>query len=300
MGFRTVVIQSPCKLSYKDGFMIVRGDEVRTIHISEIHTLIVETTMASVTGYLLCELMKAKVNVVFCDEKRQPIGELHPCYGSYDTAGRVAEQAAWLDERKGLLWQTLIRQKIMHQGQLLKTADPDAADMIYTFAENVEPNDATNREGHAAKVYFNRIFGSGFSRQLKSDRNAALDYGYSILLSMFSREIVARGYCTQLGIHHRNPFNQYNLASDLMEPFRILVDRIVLRQKDAVFDKAYKHTILGILGEPVRYNSQHMLLTTAVTRFVRNTTEYLSGRIEWSESMGFCYEDTADATDGDV
>ena len=300
MGFRTVVIQSPCKLSYKDGFLIVRGDEVRTIHISEIHTLIVETTMVTVTGYLLCELMKEKINVVFCDEKRSPVGELHPCYGSHDTAGRLAEQACWPGERKSLLWQSLVRQKIMHQGRLLEPIDSRAAEMIYTFAGNVEPDDETNREGHAAKVYFNRIFGSGFSRQLKSDKNAALDYGYSILLSLFNREIVARGYCTQLGIHHHNPFNQFNLASDLMEPFRILIDRIVLQQKDAVFDKAYKHILVGVLSTPVRYNNQNMLLTTAVTRFVRNTTEYLSGRIEWSESMVYCYEDTADATDCDV
>ena len=91
MGFRTVLIQSPCKLTYKDGFLILRGSTVRMVHLSEIHTLIIDSTMTSVTGYLICELMKEKINVIFCDEARNPIGELHPCYGSHYASGRVIE-----------------------------------------------------------------------------------------------------------------------------------------------------------------------------------------------------------------
>lgn len=294
MGFRTVVIRSPGKLSYKDGFLIVRGDEVNLIHLSEIHSLVIESTMTTITGYLLCELMKEKINVVFCDEKREPIGELHPCYGSHDTSGRISEQAKWPDERKNKLWQSLIRQKIMNQGKLLSTVDCNAAEMIAKYVEEVEPGDTTNREGHAAKVYFNRIFGSGFSRGVKSDLNAALNYGYSIILSTFSKEIVARGYCTQLGIHHKNSFNQVNLASDLMEPFRFLIDRIVLNNQNRQFDKEYKQILLTVLCEEMNYEGQNMVLTTAIPRYVRNATEYLSGRTEWTEKMVLHYEDAPD------
>ena len=279
------MIHRPCKLTYKDGFLLIRNEEVHTVHISEIHTLIVDSTMTTVTGFLLCELMKAKVNVIFCDEKRNPTGLLNPCYGSHDTAGRVQDQANWAKERQEYLWQTIIQRKIRNQGRLLARIDPEAADQIFMFADAVEPGDRTNRKGHAAKVYFNRIFGKGFNRNLKCDRNAALDYGYAILLSTFNKEITAKGYVTQLGIHHCNTYNQFNLSSDLMEPFRCLIDRIVLEQEDKTFDKDYKFLLLEVLNAELSYEYQTVSVSTAINRFVRNATEYLTGRIGWNESM---------------
>lgn len=299
-GFRTVVIESPCKVTYKDGFMVVRGDDLRLVHLSELHTLILDTTMVTVTGYLLCELVKAKVNLVFCDEKRQPAGQIMPFYGSHDSAGRVAEQAVWPEKRKAFLWQQIIRQKIIHQATLLKKVDPTAAAQIASFATSVEPGDPTNREGHAAKMYFRRIFGPGFQRDIKSDRNAALNYGYSLLLSSFNKEIVSRGYTTQLGIHHRNMYNHFNLGSDLMESFRYLIDRMVLEKGDICFDKSYKYALLELLGLPVRYGGQEVVMTTAIARTVRNATEYLGGRIDWTEDMLFHGEDADNAADCDV
>lgn len=285
MGFRTILIQSPCKLNYKDGFLILRGNDIKMIHISEIHTLILDSTMTTVTGYLLCELMKEKVNVIFCDEARNPIGELHPCYGSHDSSGRVLEQTKWTEERKAALWQSLIRCKINNQSRLLRMKDPAASNLLDSFANELLPGDKTNREGHAAKVYFNRIFGPEFTRNVKNDRNAALNYGYAILLSTFNKEITARGYITQLGIHHRNALNDFNLASDLMEPFRGLVDRTVYFKDDIPFDKEYKYRLLDVLNEDVRYENHNMTVTTAITKYVRNATDYLSGRIDWNESM---------------
>jgi len=279
------VIERPCRLSYKDGFLLARGDEVTTIHLSEISTLIVDSTMATVTGYLMCELMKEKINVVFCDEARTPIGITQPCYGSHDSSGRVIEQSRWPDDRKSILWQSIISQKIRHQSSLLGLVDGQAAEMVSSFADQVVPGDLTNREGHAAKVYFNRIYGSDFNRSLKSDRNAALNYGYALLLSVFSKEITARGYTTQLGIHHCNSFNPFNLASDLMEPWRMLVDRIVWAQGDIPFNKEYKLQLLSLLSENISYQGQHMITTTAIPRYVLNATEYLCARQDWDESM---------------
>ena len=104
----------------------------------------------------------------------------------------------------------------------------------------------------------------------------------------------------QLGIHHRNAFNHFNLASDLMEPFRVLVDRIVLREGDIPFDKDYKYRLLDVLNEDLIYEGQHMLTTTAIAKYVRNATEYLCGRLEWQESMVLNVEDTTDESSGDV
>ena len=91
----------------------------------------------------------------------------------------------------------------------------------------MEFGDATNREGHAAKVYFNALFGMDFTRTAENSINAALNYGYSLLLSTCTREIAINGYITQLGLFHDNMFNPFNLAFDLMEPFRPLVDNLI-------------------------------------------------------------------------
>ena len=299
-GFRTVVIQTPCKLNYKDGFLIIRGDEVRTVHLSEVHTLIVDTTMVTLTAYLISELMKEKISVIFCDEKRNPCGQVLPCDGSHDTAARMMSQAKWSDERKAFLWQAIIRQKILNQAGVIHEVSAEAANQIAAFSEDVTPGDATNREGHAAKVYFNRVYGKNFSRDLKSDRNAALNYGYSLILSCFNKEITARGYATQLGIHHRNAYNTFNLASDLMEPFRFLVDEVVLHQGERVFDKDYKYVLLDILNAEIRYQHQSMFVSTAIGRYVRNATDYLDGQAEWAEGMMMHYEDASHASHCDV
>ena len=299
-GFRTIVIQSPCKITYKDGFMVIRGDVLRTVHISEIHTLIIESTMVTLTGYLLCELVKAKTAVLFCDEKRNPISQMIPFYGSHDSAGRLQKQAEWRADKKQFLWQYIIRQKILNQSMLLQKVDPNASAQLAGFANQVEPGDVTNREGHSAKVYFNRIFGPGFSRSMACDRNAALNYGYSLILSCFNREIAAHGYATQLGIHHCNHYNPFNLSSDLMEPFRFLVDRTVFGHADIPFDKAYKRELQRILNMEVLYNHQRVYLTTAIQRYVRNAIDFLDGEIDFSEDVLFHYEDAYHESNRDV
>lgn len=99
--------------------------------------------------------------------------------------------------------------------------------MLYEYITQIEFGDATNREGHAAKVYFNALFGLDFTRSAENSINSALNYGYSLLLSTCARETALNGYITQIGLFHDNIFNQFNLASDLMEPFRPIVDNLV-------------------------------------------------------------------------
>lgn len=113
------------------------------------------------------------------------------------------------------------------------------------YVEEIEYGDATNREGHAAKVYFNALFGMDFTRTEENSINAALNYGYGILLSTFNREIILNGYITQLGLFHNNMFNQFNLGSDLMEPFRPIVDQRVRDMMPQKFETEEKRIIFG-------------------------------------------------------
>src|SRR5690554_4149698 len=106
--------------------------------------------------------------------------------------------------------------------------------------------------------------------------NAALDYGYSILLSAFNKAIVSKGYLTQLGIFHRNEFNPFNLSCDLMEPFRPIVDYYVYKNKERVFDKEYRLDLINLLNKKVVYNKKSYYLNDCIPRYTNNVLEYLS------------------------
>lgn len=249
MGWRTVVITRPSKLDLRLGYLVVRDNEKTIkIHISEIDILMVENTASSITTALLCELNKQKVKVIFCDEKQNPSSELVSIYGRYNCSQILKQQIRWKDSDKQMIWTSIVYQKIKMQAENLAYFKLQQESLLNKYLSEIEFNDETNREGHAAKVYFNAMFGNDFSRSDDVPINAMLNYGYSILLSSFNREIVSSGYSTMLGLFHDNVHNSFNLSCDLMEPFRPIIDRYVKMNIPNKFDTEEKHSILSILN----------------------------------------------------
>ena len=203
MGFRTVIIKNRAKLEVRLSSLIVRGEQEKKIFIDEINTLIIQSTAVSLTASLLCELMKRNVKVIFCDEKHNPQSELLPYYGAHNTSKRYKEQIAWGEAIKAKVWREIVKKKIEGQAQhLFDVGFIDQADLLRSYLCAVQDNDMSNREGHAAKVYFNCLLGIGNSRKAGGFYNGCLNYGYAVLLSAFNREIVSSGYLTQLGVWH--------------------------------------------------------------------------------------------------
>ena len=275
MSWRTVVIYSNAKLEYQMGYLVIRRDDKVKIHLSEISTIIVESTAVSLTAVLLNELSKRKIKVIFCDEKRNPSSELVPYYGSHDTSIKVRRQVNWTDEAKSLVWTAIVREKIIRQAEHLEEYSLDESQMLYNYADEVELGDTTNREGHAAKVYFNALFGKSFKRDDDNSINAALNYGYGILLSSFNREIVANGYITQLGLSHRNMFNQFNLTSDIMEPFRPVVDRVVKDMAPVKFEGEEKREVLMFLQKEVIVSGRRETIDNAIKLYCKSIFDAL-------------------------
>ena len=278
MSWRTVVITGNAKLDYKMDYMVVRkSDMTSRIYIGEIGMLIIESTAISLTTMLLCELTKHKNKIVFCDEKHNPQSELIPYYGSHDTSAKVRMQTQWSKEVKENIWTEIVSEKIRKQSDHLKENDQEVqADMLKQYVKEIELGDKTNREGHAAKVYFNALFGLDFSRSKECAINAALNYGYGILLSCFNREVIANGYITQLGLFHNNMFNQFNLASDLMEPFRILVDRIVVKNKPEKFEREEKLDYIYMLEDEVLIDGKYQYVSNAIKIYCRSIFDALN------------------------
>ena len=148
--------------------------------------------------------------------------------------------------------------------------------VLQSYLNEICWKDETNREGHAAKVYFNALFGLDFTRTEDNLINAALNYGYSIILSSFTREIVANGYITQLGLFHDNMFNQFNLASDLMEPFRVLIDREVIQMQRKEFTHEEKIQLVNVLNNEVMIDGKTQYVNNAIKIYCKSVFDALN------------------------
>ena len=275
MGWRTIVVNKNCKLSYKNDYLIIRSEELKMIHLSEINLIIIENGRVSITSYLINELANKKIKLIICDEKYNPSCEMVPYYGSFNTSKKITNQIKWKQGKKDKAWQQLIKYKIYNQAMLLRNLNIEGYQKLLEYIEQVEIADKTNREGHAAKVYFNLLYGMDFFRSEPNNINICLDYGYSILLSVLNREIVSKGYITQIGINHKNEFNQFNLSCDLMEIFRPLVDEIVYNNRELAFDKEYKYKLIDVCNREVYIQGKSQYLTNAIQIFINNVFDFL-------------------------
>lgn len=276
MGFRTVVITKQCKCSYKNGYLVIIDDEVKSVHLSEIETVVIDTTAVSITGYLLCQLSRKKITVIFCDEHHAPYASLASLAGSHNTSRRLRSQIEWTQTTKDRAWQHITKEKILNQAECLYRNGRDGVEQLVAFAADVQPGDITNREGHAAKVYFNCLFGAKWVRGGDDSINAALDYGYSILLAAIAKEIVANGYVTQLGINHCNEFNEFNLACDFMEPFRPMIDQIVVDTLPEQLDVEAKCKLLDFFNKEIRIKDSNYYMNSVLRFYVSNALRALS------------------------
>lgn len=278
MGFRTIVINAHSKLSYKNNHLVYKSiEDTQMIHVSEIDVLICETTDIVISTMLINKLIEAGVLLIMCDAKRLPNSVVMPYYGRHDTSLQIQKQIEWNPKAKERIWTDIITQKISNQATLLRKAgfDDKAKDIVESITR-LELNDPANVEGHSARTSFNTLFGNDFVRDEVTEINKGLDYGYTLILSLFAREIVKCGCLTQLGIKHTNQYNQFNLASDLMEPFRVLVDEIVFDNKTEAFPRI-KRQLFNLFSETYRYHGSDMYLSNVIADYVKKVLDCLHG-----------------------
>lgn len=277
MSWREIIVQSASKLSCSGNYLIVRNESILKIHLSEIALIIIATPQVSITGVAMCEIVKYKIKIIFCDEKHNPYGEMVGYYGCHNCSKKVQKQIAWNKDLAQSINTAIIYQKINNQGKmLLKYGFQERAESLFTYANEIETNDITNREGHAAKVYFNTLFGMEFTRDMASNINSALNYGYSILLSCINREVVSNGCLTTIGINHRNEYNHFNFSCDIIEPFRVIIDEYVYLNKDVNFDKNYKFAVVDLLNKEVILDNKCTLIN-AIKISVKSIIDALNG-----------------------
>lgn len=269
MAFRVVCVKNHCKLEYSLNYLVYKGEETKKILIDEIEMLIIESPQVCITSSLLSELVKKKVKIMFCDEKHRPLFEAVSYQNNSLSYKKIKEQINWKGNIKGEIWRLIIKAKLYYSALLLKKMNKfNEYKQLISYVDMVEVNDLSSREGHGAKIYFHSLFGKDFSRKDEDIKeNKYLNFGYSIIASLISREIKYFGYLTELGIHHIGESNPFNLTYDFIEPLRAYVDSFVVLNK--VQEDNYKKVFIKMIENIVVYEGKKMFLDNAIHLYVQ-------------------------------
>ena len=279
MAWRVVAIENPARLSLQDNQLVIAQDVEATLPIEDLDTLVLDSYGITTTANLLTALATKSTTTVICDEKHLPASVLLP-YSQHSRQAKVSrQQLAMSQPLKKQLWQHVVEQKIVNQADVLRMVGLD--DMsIRKHASDVKSGDTSNRESIAARIYFDQLLDDA-TRRKPIWHNAALNYGYAIVRSHIARHIAARGLVASQGIFHHNELNSFNLADDLIEPYRAAVDLYVLEKvaplhvgdRDASLTKHDRQLIIDILNYYVIMSDKKFMIKHAVERTVESFIE---------------------------
>lgn len=232
MGWRSVVVSNPARLSIESRSMVVeQSDEKVSVPVEDLSFVVIDCLHVSLTGHLLSTLAENDVAVLFSDKRHLPNALLLSYHTHFQALKIINAQLQMGLPRKKRLWRSITRQKIRNQAEVLIRQEKKAKGKhLLAIADRVRSGDPDNLEAYAAQVYFSELFGKDFSRNNDSFFNGAFDYGYSIIRSSLARFLVSHGFLTAFGLHHKNERNPFNLADDLIEPFRPILDNYVLNK----------------------------------------------------------------------
>jgi CRISPR-associated protein Cas1 len=269
MSFKQIFIKNKSYLSYQNNSMSVKNEFTDTlVSLDDIDIIIIENQQTTITSALLSNLAKADISVVFVDDKFNPTAISIGLYKNSRTSKIQKSQININKPRLNRLWQTVIYSKVSNQADVLNTIKDD--EYLYSLLKRINSGDKNNIEAVSASYYFKELFGKDFYRNnIEDNRNIALNYGYSILRSSIIRYIIAYGLNPSFGMWHSSELNAFNLADDLIEPFRPIVDKYVLNNvsKNNLISSINKQELVALLYSKVKNNQEQ---TTSVNEAIKN------------------------------
>lgn len=230
MAFRNIIIESPARISTKNAQLVISTESEHSVPIEDISSILIENQRSTITAAALSRLGQGGCAVYVCDEKHIPCAVLTPYGRNSRGYGMIKLQLSATTTLKKRLWQQIVSCKIQNQARCLQMGGvTETSRTLSAMADNVGSGDPKNIEAVAAQQYFPALYGEGFTRDSEVSINSALNYGYAILRGCVARNLAVYGFLPSLGLHHHNEMNNFNLADDLMEPFRPVVDLLVAR-----------------------------------------------------------------------
>ena len=279
MAWRVVAIENPARLSVRDNQLVIAQGMESTLPIEDIDALILDNYGSTITTNLLTSLATKGTTTVICDEKHLPASVLLP-YSQHSRQAKVSRQQLSMSQPlKKQLWQQIIISKITNQADVLRARGLDDF-TLRSLANDVKSGDTSNRESIAARIYFDQILGDA-TRRKPIWHNAALNYGYAMVRSHIARHIAARGLVASQGLFHHNELNSFNLADDLIEPYRAVVDMYILENvaphhtgdPDCSLTKHDRQLAIDILNYYVIMNGKKFTVRHSVERTVESFIE---------------------------
>lgn len=274
--FRTVAVNFGEKLSVRDNWLIISSeDEEKQIPIEDIYSVVVDNQRAYMTVPCLNALTEAGAHLLLCNEKHIPVSVVLPLNNHYRPLNVIKKQLSLSQDIKNEIWDRIIKQKILNQAKVLELCgcDSERVARLKALADEVVDGDIGNREGIAAKMYFRCLFGTGFIRMYDDAINAALNYGYAVIRSSISKALCGYGFNCVLGVHHINESNPFNLADDLMEPFRPIIDLWAAdNSEDLLLEltRQQRNELAAIVNHTVEFGNKKMRLRNAIEKYVQS------------------------------
>lgn len=278
MGFINVFLSTPCNLSIKNRQLVIQGDSIVTYPLEDIDSVLIESNKSVITSYALEQFAEHGIVAYICNKSHIPNGVILP-FNSHSRQPKVLElQLSMSKALKKQLWQKIVATKIANQADSILLCTGEIRDDLLRISKNVLSDDSTNQEAVGAQKYFPTLFGKSFSRKNEIFINDCLDYGYAILRGVVARTLVVFGFNTNLGLHHKNQFNSFNLADDIMEPYRPIVDMVVYGIKDCnnELNPDVKRRLFSIVNSDVKMQGSVQPLSYAVELTVESLSKSLN------------------------
>ena len=283
MGFRNIKIDSHVKLSIKNQQLNIETDIARQIPLEDINCIIIENQTVTVSAYLLQKMADMGIAVYVCDEKHLPNAVFLPMVRHsrhFKILKYQIEAGKPLQKR---LWQQIVVRKIRNQALCLAYLDLDGSEELMKMCKEVQSGDRTHVEAKAAAFYFKSLYGLGFSRGNDHVINSALNYGYAIVRGLIARSIVCYGLEPSIGVFHHSELNNFNLADDMIEPFRPLVDLYVaqnydIAEIDSDLTPERKRGIFGIINYDMDMKGEKRIISNCIDMLVASYSGALQGK----------------------
>ncbi|MGN8646464.1 type II CRISPR-associated endonuclease Cas1 [Gracilibacillus sp. HCP3S3_G5_1] len=279
MGWRIIHISNVDQLSLQlDNLKVKKSDDELKIPLRDIFAIVIEDLTCKLTSRLMIELSKNNILVLLCNQKYLPECVIQPVTGHTQQYRQMMKQLNWNKELKGELWKEIIQKKIVNQAEVMRRNHIEAhrTAKLQELASNVDNGDKSNIEGQAARIYFNSFFDENYTRSNPNYiENAALNYGYAIAHSAIARTIVAKGLIPGLGIYHKGERNVHNLASDIIEPFRPIIDYYVVKHPpEGYLTKDYRIQLINLLHAKILINNKMQTFIRAIEISIDSFLEF--------------------------
>lgn len=280
MGFINIFASKEAYVYVKNNQLTLENNEIKSdFPLEDVNSVMIENLSTTISTYTLSKFAEYGILTFICDKNHLPCGVVLPFFNHYRTLTCYENQMSMSKPLQKQLWQAIIKNKISNQNEVLNICG--GSDELKSMVASVLSGDSGNVEAAASLIYFKKLFGKDFKRREDNVINSFLNYGYTIIRGFVARSITVHGLMTFLGVNHKNQFNQFNLADDLMEVFRPVADLYVkiylLEEKEMTTE--IKKKLYNLINVEVEVDGQKQSVSYAIDLLVQSFVKSIQSRV---------------------